>query len=95
MPESRAILTSIAENLVDFGGIVGAITDSSEVKAVLDPRFSALLEAEIDKMVAFAVASHFGANAMEPSQSADGPSFELAPVSARGISQPKKKGRKK
>ena len=94
MPESRAILTTIIQNRVDFGGMVGNMSEAPEVKVLLAPRFAAFLEAEIDKILAFSTFSGDPGTVELRPPDAD-PVFQLAPVSARGMAQSKRKGRKK
>ena len=88
MPESKFMLITTLRNRIDFDGMVCAMTDASEVKALLAPRYAALLDTEIDKMVAFSSVS------LTTKPDAN-PHSQLAPVSSRGMAQSKRKGRKK
>ena len=88
MPESKEMLITILKNRIDFDGMVGAMTEVSEVRALLAPHCAALLDTEIDKMVSFSSAS-----LSKPTDANSG--SQLAPVSSRGMVQSKRKGRKK
>ena len=85
MPESKDMLITILKNRIDFDGMVGAMTEVSEVRALLAPRYAALLDTEIVKMVFFSSAS-----LSKPTYANSG--SQLAPVSSRGMVQSKRKG---
>ena len=76
------------KNRIDFDGMVGAMTEASKVRALLAPRYAALLDTETDKTVSFSSAS-----LSKPTDANSG--SQLAPVSSRGMVQSKRKGRKK
>ena len=88
MPESKEMLITILKKRIDFASMVGAMTEVSGVRPLLAPRYAALLDTEIDKMVSFSRAS-----LSKPTDANSG--SQLAPASSRGMVQAKRKGRKK